>query len=518
MPTFNLFAGWEKNKEGDDTRNILDDKVLEQNSMEESMDGLGLSTAQQDTKDSEAQSDVWSNMLGFMTGGSSQTESMDLNSLIDSARAFTSSGETAESKTEVSMDDFRGEFDLVRAQLNGKFAHVEGMDKMDPASFIYYLEIEDQRKNPSWKRRMHRFCNGLELDTVHALHDALYLAEVAYLDSVEEIQSGVANYVGEPYELVYATSEGKPREPAHFIAIKKESEKSKSFWGRGDTLEIVLVVRGTKELADMLSDALLEASEYRGGLAHDGIKQSGNFLVEKHLPLLNHLLSKSDRKKIKLTTIGHSLGAGAAAIACIEFNDSPDIEASCIAFCCPALLNQSLSEEWKSKITTVVCDSDCVPRMSGATLANLLMNVSELDWKPRAENDIEQLLNFLSLKFPMLLPTEKKKDALEFALSKLEEKFPIKPKGLTRHELELFPPGKCIHFYRDGVGISAVEVGCDFFNELDVSRTMVDDHYTHSGLNYLFIELMRKHKGDSKFVFRNDLMALRQEKSKEEDK
>jgi hypothetical protein len=537
MSTFNLFAGWENHKSDDDdtTKKILDDAVLEQddtNVMEVSAlhHQDTFSTAQNGEADnSEAnKSDWWSSMAGTIMrmGGPQKNNTveggggMDVDALIESARAFTKSGDTSESKTEVNMEDFRSELDQVRAQLERKFSNIEGMDKIDATSFLYFLEAEDQKKNPSWKRRKHRFCNGLELDTVHALHDALYLAEVAYSDSVEEIQKGVESYKGGPYELVFATCEGKPREPAHFIAIKKESsntqqQKRSGFFGGsgGDSyLEVVLVVRGTKELSDMLSDALLEASEYRDGLAHDGIMKSGKFLVEKHLPVLNHLLEKSDRNKIKLTLIGHSLGAGAAAIACMEFNDQPTIEATCIGFCCPALVNKSMSQEWKSKITTIVCDSDCVPRMSGATLANLLMDVLELDWKSNAKNDIAHLIDFLALKVPLLLPTENKSSAMDWAVGKLEDKIPEKPRGLERHELELFPPGKCIHFYRDGVGVSAAEVGCDFFNELDVSRTMVDDHYIHTGLHALFTQLMCMHKKDSKFQFRNDLMALRVEK------
>ena len=31
-------------------------------------------------------------------------------------------------------------------------------------------------------------------------------------------------------------------------------------------------------------------------------------------------------------------------------------------------------------------------------------------------------------------------------------------KELQRREVVLFPPGKCVHFYRDGVGISAVSI------------------------------------------------------------
>jgi hypothetical protein len=39
--------------------------------------------------------------------------------------------------------------------------------------------------------------------------------------------------------------------------------------------------------------------------------------------------------------------------------------------------------------------------------------------------------------------------------------------------IELYPAGKCIHLYRDGVGISGCIVPNTFFNQIDVSRTMI---------------------------------------------
>lgn len=69
-----------------------------------------------------------------------------------------------------------------------------------------------------------------------------------------------------------------------------------------------------------------------------------------------------------------------------------------------------------------------------------------------------------------------------------------------------------MHIYRDGVGVSACEVPCDFFDELDVTRTMVDDHLTVSGYDKMLTELMRAHLCDSKFQFTNDVPGLRVEK------
>jgi hypothetical protein len=276
----------------------------------------------------------------------------------------------------MSASDFNLIIHRVLDQVKDNFVDCP-INKLDPLAFAYFLEGEDARKNPSWKRRLHRFMPSIKMETVYGLHDALYLSQLAYVDTVDEIQAGLDNYKGAKYELAFSTTDGQPHQPAHYIAIKKEGKVPgakadtgsilPSFLTRKTHVEIIMVVRGTKTLDDMFSDAMLEATKYRDGLAHDGVCQSGKYLVQKHSKLLMRILKMSGRDKIKLTLLGHSLGAGAAAIACIEFNDNDKIDATCIGFGCPALLDAKQSEDWKDKIITVVCDSDCVSRMSGAT-------------------------------------------------------------------------------------------------------------------------------------------------------
>jgi hypothetical protein len=175
-----------------------------------------------------------------------------------------------------------------------------------------------------------------------------------------------------------------------------------------------------------------------------------------------------------------------------------------------------MSESLKDKITTIVCDSDCVPRMSGATVANLVLNLAEHDWKACALDDIDNVTSALVINAPLLMNAERKQQFMEWCQTQLDKS--VQPvKGLKRREIELYPPGKCVHMYRDGIGISMVEVPCTFFNEIDVARTMIDDHLIPPGYNRLLLEMMRAHKNDSKFIFRHDVNALRQEKRNEEE-
>ena len=62
------------------------------------------------------------------------------------------------------------------------------------------------------------------------------------------------------------------------------------------------------------------------------------------------------------------------------------------------------------------------------------------------------------------LPDDKREDTLKWFEEKLDEKFKDLKSGLERRETVLYPPGKCIHFFRDGVGISAVST-CIFIKE-----------------------------------------------------
>lgn len=243
-----------------------------------------------------------------------------LNSMIFGARKMAFSSDRSDdsmktSETSESLDRFMAEFKFVGEVLKKNFSHLK-LEDLNPLALLYYLEFEDSRKTPSWKRRRHRFLPDIDKDTVYGIHDALYLSELSYLDSHEEIEEGLKNFVGSAsHELVYCSVKGGPREPANFVAIRRESAKKKKkggfmWWGGGDNeaLEVVLVVRGTKELGDVLSDAMLDASEYRDGISHEGVTEAGKFVANKHLDLFQYLLKESGKEKLDITIVGHSLG------------------------------------------------------------------------------------------------------------------------------------------------------------------------------------------------------------------
>lgn len=414
---------------------------------------------------------------------------------------------------------FRDALDMALEQLKNTFGDL--LDEVEASvaiSMVYYLADEDSRKNPSWKRQQHRFCEKVSKSMIVELHDALYLSQLAYVDSVEAFKKGLAVFQNNEWEMAYGSTQSLPNLPAHFLVVHKKLSplqnphlKSLLPWeSKNSELAVLLAVRGTKDLSDALADALLEPVEYRGGYAHGGILENGKNLAEKYLPKLKALLKHSGRDKIRLYLVGHSLGAGAAAVAAMEFNDHEWIQVESVGFGCPSLLSRELSEASKDFITTVVADSDIIPRMSGASMANLLLDLIDFDWTEMALDDIdftfERAKNTFA--FGHLLPSRDK--ILDWAKTYIEREIKPKLQKEKRKRISnvLIPPGDCIHFYRDGIGYSGVFTPCTFFDNVDVSRTLVDDHLVVPGYHRALVSTMRDWENDFNFDFPHDIAAL----------
>lgn len=322
----------------------------------------------------ESRAKSWMGYLSLPGGGTEQS----IQDMINTARQSVQDG-GSDVADEKSFQEILGILRQYSAEIKGTvdkyFADMD-LSTLRPTSLFYYLEKEDEHKNPSWKRRMHRFYPGVGVERMNELNDALTLSQVAYMDSVEEAKERLESLT-DPYELIYCNLVGEPNQPAHYVAVKQHQDKS------SPALELVLGVRGTKTITDAITDLLCEDEDYRGGKAHSGVLASGKYIAEKHTPLLQELLDSSGKQRIKIQLSGHSLGAGAAAIAAMEFNDQPNIDVEVVGFGSPAMLSQELSEAMQDYMTTVVADDDVVPRLSAPTVINALLDVMEYDYIPR---------------------------------------------------------------------------------------------------------------------------------------
>ncbi len=72
----------------------------------------------------------------------------------------------------------------------------------------------------------------------------------------------------------------------------------------------MVAVKGTSSPGDVVTDLLLAPHPLpNGGVAHGGVHAASRFVLERAGPILRTLLRDYD-----VTLVGHSLGAGAAAL------------------------------------------------------------------------------------------------------------------------------------------------------------------------------------------------------------
>lgn len=207
--------------------------------------------------------------------------------------------------------------------------------------------------------------------------------------------------------------------------------------------------------------------------------------------------------------------AGTAALASLEFNDQDcdAVEAHSLGFGTPAVVSKNLSESLQQSVTTVIHDADAVPRMSGATLANAWLRIVRYNWTDDALEDLQQLLNFIQENVPSMVAGVLLTDDTKEKIVKWFTSFLISQNNLpyiesSGFEPVLFPPGECIHVYRDGVQWQGNVMPCHRFSELEVVRHLIDDHLIPNGYYVGLLNFLRGAKKDWNWQFAHDLTRL----------
>ena len=86
--------------------------------------------------------------------------------------------------------------------------------------------------------------------------------------------------------------------PGYFIAYHEESKRA------------VVAIKGTSTVGDILTDILHTPQKLPGGgFAHGGMFDASRFVLKRVGPIVRDLLHE-----YSVTIVGHSLGAGAAAL------------------------------------------------------------------------------------------------------------------------------------------------------------------------------------------------------------
>lgn len=269
------------------------------------------------------------------------------------------------------------------------------------------------------------------------------LAQAAYADNKQQLLE-MLELVGDGDEFLLEARWYSSRcHPAYFIAYDPRLKA------------VVLSVRGSKEVADFITNLSCDTTQFFGGYGHEGVVQSARNLAAVIAPKIFEYIDVH-RPENGLLVVGHSLGgavatlltmmlrsnaldehvhfanppprrvssprASASVTAAADVRRASDIRAQaeveidttaprpsdaaraiaanvrCFAFGSPPCLSPKVARLARELgVTTFVLGLDMVPRLSAGSLDRLLLAVSRYDWQGELTGNVEEnVRGFLS--------------------------------------------------------------------------------------------------------------------------
>lgn len=224
-------------------------------------------------------------------------------------------------------------------------------------------------------------------EDVETLCKYLYFADQSYDCGTEGNLKEVLDEHG--YDLNFAKLESTWAEhcPAYFIAVHPEEK------------EFLITVRGTAQVEDVITDLTAMPTGFADTdeLVHGGIYASAMWLKDRLLCLSQAMAEAGYSIKI----VGHSLGAGAAAMLAMWLKRTGVKDVTCYAFATPNCVSLDLAQGCQDYVTSVVFRDDIIARFSPAALAKLHKELQDFDVetavrKAKEEDDtVVKILSFV---------------------------------------------------------------------------------------------------------------------------
>ena len=159
----------------------------------------------------------------IVASGNAANNNSIVEDIVSKARNMDEQGDISD---KVSLTELLEVIQKAAMELDETMSSFMGDDKvpvLHPTNLYYYLEHQDEVKNPSAKRRQHRFCSGVDVAQVDELNEQLRLALLSYTDSMEDIQESLERDFD--CELAYCTMDSYPNRPSHFVAVKRNQSQ-----------------------------------------------------------------------------------------------------------------------------------------------------------------------------------------------------------------------------------------------------------------------------------------------------
>lgn len=171
-----------------------------------------------------------------------------------------------------------------------------------------------------------------------------------------------------PDQILVSKLDGEGiRAPRHFVAVD-EVQKS-----------IVVAIRGTNSISDIITDLLCDNEPFAGGYAHGGMKRAAESLYTAILPTLRSALSTYPTYTIAVT--GHSLGAGVAILLTkvLLMNGFTDVKCYAIAPCPVFGPLHCVDSDWSDALECFVHHHDMVAKLCLASARKLALEIEHID-------------------------------------------------------------------------------------------------------------------------------------------
>ena len=255
--------------------------------------------------------------------------------------------------------------------------------------------------------------------------------------------------------------------------------------------EIVLAVRGTDNLNDILTDVSAAAEPGYDSAVHSGFHAATVWFRKHRFKALKKMFKS--RRGYSFRTVGHSLGGATAAMIALDFSQDLKVPVSSMVFAPAAGFAPDLSAAMASYVTSFVLHTDVVPRFSTCNTENLHQELKAFPWRKMWVQDQKKrgnrAVHALTPNFKLGKGGKDKKDdgggkKKKGKKGKKEEKEIKKPtkradcrKFIAKHGIQaMYPPGEVYSLsLMKGGGYMLRKVGHGDPVEAEFSHIELDD-------------------------------------------